>query len=100
MHIQVVNFKLSGITGTEYEAACDDIAQAFSELPGLISKHWLADPESNTYGGIYIWESRKDMEVYLESDLFFGVQNNPAFVDVESRDYGVIEGPTRITRGF
>ena len=100
MHIQVINFKLSGIASSEYEAACDDIAQEFSELPGLISKHWLSNPESNTYGGVYIWESREDMEVYLESDLFAGVKDNPAFVDVESRDYGVIEGLTRITRGL
>ena len=100
MHIQVINFKLSGIASSEYEAACEDVAQAFSELPGLISKHWLADPDSNTYGGVYIWESREDMKAYLGSDLFAGVQDNPAFVDVESRDYGIIEGPTRVTHGL
>ena len=100
MHVLIVNFNLEGIDHAQFSEACDGLADTFAAIPGLIAKVWLSDPESNTYGGIYIWESRKDMEVYLESDLFFGVQNNPAFVDVESRDYGVIEGPTRITRGF
>ena len=39
MHIQVINFNLEGITRAEYEAVCDELAGAFSELPGLISKH-------------------------------------------------------------
>ena len=39
MHIQVINFNLDGITRAEYEAVCDELARAFSELPGLISKH-------------------------------------------------------------
>jgi len=50
MHIQVINFNLEGINRTEYEAVCDELAGAFAELPGLISKHWLANEENNTYG--------------------------------------------------
>ena len=51
MHIQVINFNLEGINRAEYEAVCDELAGAFAALPGLISKHWLADEENNTYGG-------------------------------------------------
>ena len=43
MHIQVINFNLEGINRTEYEAVCNELAEAFAALPGLISKHWLAD---------------------------------------------------------
>ena len=100
MHIQVINFNLEGITRTEYEAVCNELAEAFAALPGLISKHWLADDENNTYGGVYIWESKDAYERYLQSELFAGVGANPALINITSKDYDVIEAPTRVTRGF
>ena len=100
MHIQVINFNLEGITRADYEALCDELAGAFSELPGLISKHWLADEENNTYGGVYIWETRDAYQAYLNSELFSGVGAHPALVNIESRDYDVLEAPTRVTRGL
>ena len=33
-----------------------------ADLPGLISKHWLVDKESNTYGGVYIWADKNSFE--------------------------------------
>ena len=100
MHIQVINFNLDGITRAEYEAVCDELAAAFAALPGLISKHWLADDENNTYGGVYIWESKDAYDAYLQSELFAGVGAHPALVNIVSKDYDVIEAPTRVTRGL
>ena len=100
MHIQVINFNLEGINRTQYEAVCDELAGAFTALPGLISKHWLADEENNTYGGVYIWETRDVYEAYLNSELFAGVGANTALVNIVSKDFDVIEGPTRVTRGL
>ena len=100
MHIQVINFNLEGINCAEYEAVCDELAGAFAALPGLISKHWLADEENNTYGGVYIWETRDAYEAYLNSELFTVVGANPALVNIVSKDFDVIEGPTRVTRGL
>ena len=100
MHIQIINFNLEGINRAEYEAVCNELAEAFAALPGLISKHWLADDENNTYGGVYIWESKDSYEAYLKSDLFAGVGANPALTNIVSKDFDVIEGPTRVTRGL
>ena len=100
MHIQVINFNLEGINRAEYEAVCDELAGAFAALPGLISKHLLAYEENNTYGGVYIWESRDAYEAYLNSELFAGVDANPALVNIVSKDFDVIEGPTRVTHGL
>ena len=100
MHIQVINFNLENITRTEYEAVCNELAEDFAALPGLISKHWLADEENNTYGGVYIWESKDAYEGYLQSELFAGVGANPALINITSKDFDVIEAPTRITRGL
>ena len=100
MHIQVINFNLEGINRAEYEAVCDELAGAFAALPGLISKHWLADEEINTYGCVYFWETRDAYEAYLNSELFAGVGANPALANIVSKDFDVLEGPTRVTRGL
>ena len=100
MHIQVINFNLAGITPEQYEGGCNELAQTFADLPGLISKHWLADEGSNTYGGVYIWESEEALHGYLASDLFAGVRDNPAFANVVSNEFGILEGPTQVTRGL
>ena len=100
MHVQIVNFNLNDVSRQDYEISCNDIAQAFADLPGLQSKHWLVEEEGNTYGGVYFWENREAMQGYLESDLFNQVANNPDFINISSKDFEVLEGPTKITRGL
>lgn len=100
MHVQVVNFQLKGASEEQFFAECDNLAPAFAALPGLISKVWLADRANNTYGGVYVWSERAAMEAYLASDLFAAIKSHPAFSGFTSRDYGVIEGPTSVTRGL
>ena len=56
MHIQVVNFHLNDLSDAEFRGLCDEVAPAFAEVPGLISKVWLENASTNTYGGIYTWE--------------------------------------------
>ena len=38
MYIQIINFNLEGINRAEYEAVCDELAEAFASLPGLVVK--------------------------------------------------------------
>ena len=52
MHIHIINFNLSGINRSEYEAAASELTTAFSEIPGLKRKHWLANEDNNTFGGV------------------------------------------------
>ena len=100
MHIQVVNFNLEDISRAEYESVCNELAGAFAALPGLVSKHWLADEKNNTYGGVYIWENREAYDAFVNSELFAGVGSNPALVNISSKDFDVIEAPSRVTRGW
>jgi quinol monooxygenase YgiN len=97
VHIQIITFKLKGITRSQYEAGCEEGASAFAALPGLISKTWLADERTNTYGGVYLWKDRAALESYLKSDLFRAVATDPNFADVTSRDFAVLEGPSAVT---
>lgn len=99
MHIQIVNFHLKDISGEDYRRYCEAIASAFANLPGLISKTWLADSETNTYGGVYVWRDLQAMEDYTETDLYKGMLANPHLDDITVKDFAVLESPTRVTRG-
>ena len=100
MHIQVVNFNLVDTTHEDFAKLCDQLAPAFAEVPGLISKIWLADPQANTYGGVYTWRDREAMEAFAQSSLFNDVLTHPNLADITAKDFGVLEGPTRVTHGL
>ena len=98
MIIQVVNFNLKDLSDADYRSACDGLAPELARVPGLLSKVWLADEAANTYGGVYTWVDRSAMEAYLRSDIFAGVAANPNFAHVRSSIFGILEGPSQITR--
>ncbi len=100
MHVQIVNFRLEGIGEEDYRRHCEAIAPAFANLPGLVSKTWLANPDTNTYGGVYVWRSREAMEDYKRTDIYKGMLANPHLDGVVSKDFAVLENPTRVTRGL
>jgi heme-degrading monooxygenase HmoA len=100
MHIQIITFNLDGITASEYADMALELSPIFADFPGLISKHWLADDDTNTYGGVYLWESKDAFNTYLASELFAGVGGNPNLINATSKDYSVLEAPTKVTRGL
>jgi heme-degrading monooxygenase HmoA len=100
MHIQVVNFNLKNMTDGEFRKICDELAPNFASIPGLISKVWLADKATNTYGGVYTWRDRSAYEAFTRSELFQSVGKHPNFTNITSKDFDVLEGPTRVTHGL
>jgi hypothetical protein len=100
MQILIVNFNLDGLSEEQFVSSCDELAPAFAAVPGLASKVWLADRAEGTYGGVYTFESEQAVDDYLSSDLWAGVGATPGLVNVSVRRFGVLEGPTRITRGL
>ena len=99
MHIQVVTFKLDGIDDAAYQAHAEQIAPAFAALPGLRAKIWLANQQARTYGGIYAFDDVAAMRAYQGGEIFQGLQANPHMIDVTVRDFSVLPGPTKVTRG-
>ncbi|MGB1770944.1 MAG: YdhR family protein [Planctomycetota bacterium] len=99
MHVLVVNFNLEGINHDQYSEACDELAGTFAAIPGLIAKVWLSDPDSNTYGGVYTFEDKAAFEAYQAGEVFAAVAGNPNFTNVTAKDFGILDGPTRVTRG-
>ena len=99
MHIQIINFNLKDTTVSEYEDLCNQMAGAFAAVPGLLSKVWLADRDSNVFGGIYTWRDEQALRAYEATELFQNVIQNPHFANITAREFGVLEGPTRVTNG-
>ena len=96
-HIQIVTFQLAGLDPEAYRAHVEAAAPAFTEIPGLREKAWLANPSTNTYGGVYAWESRQAMQAYVSGPIFGSLLANPGVAQVITRDFDVLERPTEIT---
>lgn len=97
MHVQIITFGLKELGDEEYRSHCEAIAPAFAQLPGLVSKTWLANAETNTYGGVYLWRDRRAMETYERSDIYGGMLANPHLEGLVVRSFPVIEEATEIT---
>jgi quinol monooxygenase YgiN len=100
MHIAILNFHLKNTTPEQFKKQCDELAPALAQIPGLVSKVWLADSTANTYGGVYTWKDRAAFQAFAQSDLAKAMLNNPSLADVTIRDFAVMEGPTKVTRGL
>jgi hypothetical protein len=100
MQILIINFSLDGLTEDDFASQCDEVAPAFAAVPGLVSKVWLADRSEGIYGGVYTFESAAAVDEYLKSELFAAVGATPGLVNFSVRRFGVLDGPTRVTRGL
>jgi len=97
MHVLVVNFQLDGLSPDQYEEICHELAPEFAAIPGLVSKHWLVNDLTGTYGGVYVFESHQAFLDYQGSKLFASVAGNPAFANFSAKDFGVLAGPSAVT---
>ena len=100
MYIQFINFSLKDMSHQEFETLCDQLAPAYAGIPGLLSKVWLSNRETNTYGGVYTFEDKAAWEAYRQSDFFSNVANHPNFTNIIARDFAILVGPTEVTRGL
>ncbi len=96
MHIRIVTFALD-IPAEDYVRHSTEIAAAFASWPGLLAKWWLGDAESGTYGGVYLFATRKDADRSRDTDLFRNMFTNPALRQVTVREFDLLEGPTAVT---
>ncbi|HMK13244.1 MAG TPA: YdhR family protein [Acidimicrobiales bacterium] len=100
MNVVIVNFALDGMSDAEYIEMCDHLAPGVAAIDGLLSKVWLSDPDTNTFGGVYLFDSPTAVELFFGSQLFADVASHPNLVGAHATRFGVLEAPTRVTRGF
>ena len=97
MHAQVITFGLNGITEEQWHEAAGAEAPTFAALPDLLAKVWLRDPETNTYGGLYVWADREACERYIKGEIFNALKADQHLKNFESRDFGVFDDLSSIT---
>ncbi len=100
MNILIITFALKDLTQPDYESLCEQVAPAFAAVEGLESKVWLADPDTNTYGGVYTFSTEADLDRFMASQLFADVGAHPNLDNPNVRRFQVIDEPTRVTRGL
>ena len=98
MHVQVVTFGLNGITEEQFHGAADADAPTFAALPGLLAKFWLRNPETNTYGGVYLWADQEAYEKYIKGEIFGALKADRNLKSFESRDFDVFQDLSSITK--
>ena len=99
MYIHIINFNITGIDRSQYEAAAKKLTSVFAAVPGLKRKHWLANEENNTYGGVYIFDSKESHDAFTESELYAGVKGNPSFTNFSAKSFENITKLAKYTRG-
>ena len=101
MHAQLITYQLRGITQADYlKQMVEPDAPVLATVSGLISKVWLADEETNTFGGFYLWENKAAMDNFMHSDLVKAVVSRPYVITVSSIDFDVNQKASSITRGL
>lgn len=99
MYIHIINFNITGIDRSQYEAAAMKLTSVFAAVPGLKRKHWLANEENNTYGGVYVFDSKESHDAFVESELYAGVRGNPSFSNFSGKSFENIDSLAKHTRG-
>lgn len=80
--VQFVRFE-SDLSREAVLASAEERKPAFEAMAGLVQKYYLEPEAPNTYGGIYIWESKAAMAAFLQSDTFkvipaaYGISGTP-----------------------
>lgn len=98
VHVQVVTFRLDGVSEDQYHSACEAETDTFASLPGLLAKIWLRHPETGVYGGMYLWRNRDAFQQYAAGEIFDAMRNDPALKDVNSVDFAVFTDLTKATQ--
>ena len=97
MEALLVTFKTPA-SEEQFTAATAEHAPAFAELDGLLAKIWVAEPESGSYGGIYLFRDRAALDAYLASDLFESILAEPNFEGPSWHCYHVLDELTARTQ--
>jgi Putative mono-oxygenase ydhR len=91
MHFLIVSFKFDGATEDDWEERARQLAPRFAAMPNLLSKVWLADAGTDTYGGAYLWRDRSSLDAYLAGPTFAALAEIDGVHSIETRSFAALE---------
>lgn len=98
MKVLVVNFNVPGKGLGEVAEMMEPLVPAFSNLPGMLAKIWIADEPTNTYGAVYLWRDDEALAAFVSSELWAGVRAHPALANMSEKSFDCIEAFTKETQ--
>ncbi len=75
-------------------------ATAIADVPGLISKTWMADFEGGVFASFYLWNDKESMDSFMASPAIAQVAAEPFLKDLVITAIPVQEEASSITRGI
>jgi Putative mono-oxygenase ydhR len=95
--ILITKFRFS-VSPKEFKEQLQKVAPAFAGIPGCQWKIWTVDEDRNEGGGIYLFQTQKALDDFLESPLLAGVKSDPTLSNLEMRIVDVAKEASEITR--
>ena len=95
MHILVINFTADA-TPEQFDALVQQDAPVFVEVHGLKHKYFLSNHEDKTFGGVYMFETKKALDAYMSGDIYKSIIENPDWSDHLVRNYEVHADASKI----
>ena len=89
MIVQIVEFQ-SDLNSDKVVELYKKRAPEYEKLQGLIQKYYVKTEDGKHFGGIYVWDSKKSMEKFRNSELAASIPNTYQFVgEPEKETYEV-----------
>lgn len=95
VRILQINYALTGPRAA-YEVENLPYAQPIADLPGLLWKIWIIDEARGEAGGIYLFDSSKAMQAFLDGPIIAEMKADPT---LSLKPFDVIGHLTAISRG-
>lgn len=96
-YVLQLDFEMDGPFGDEMAEEFSDLAETINDEEGFIWKIWTEKPETNEAGGIYIFETEKDAENYLE--MHTDRMNDMGVTEINAKIFAINSKLTDITNG-
>jgi len=80
MEIYFTLFK-SGLPNEEVLKKFEERADKYREVKGLVQKYYVHDESSGEFGGIYIFDSKENLEAFRDSELRKSIGDTYKFLE-------------------
>ena len=88
------------VSTAEWLRHCQRVVDTIAAVPGLEWKLWVAGPEENSAGGIYLFRDEASASAYVGGPVIAALRRNPSVRDVRVRVYSIDEDLSRRTRAI
>ena len=82
----------------QFISDADRFAVPIANVPGLIWKMWLESPGTNSFGGIYLFESETALQKFFDGPIAAQISKSPEYANVEMKSFDVMEAPSLVGR--